>query len=138
VLSLLFCFICTLKNEFCDNFQNHLGDLLDKQRADKAALLSKVDMMSDDEKKELTRSVDAQCQIEQDDLSYRLKLEQDEEAEKIRKVNLLRICEINSWKFHKVFKYFCFYIRCYFSIIVFLKLLATGYRLVWQLANIYA
>jgi len=128
VLSLLFCFICTLKNEFCDNFQNHLGDLLDKQRADKAALLSKVDMMSDDEKKELTRSVDAQCQIEQDDLSYRLKLEQDEEG----------ICEINSWKFHKVFKYFCFYIRCYFSIIVFLKLLATGYRLVWQLANIYA
>lgn len=59
---------------------------MDKQRADKAAQLEQINDTSDSDRKELVRHIDTQCQIEQDDLAYRLKLEQDEEVERLRKV----------------------------------------------------
>ncbi|XP_067937333.1 limbin-like [Watersipora subatra] len=62
-----------------------LGNLIDKQREVKHAQLAKVSGMSEEDRQELVQQIDAQCQIEQDDLSYRLKLEQDEETEKLRK-----------------------------------------------------
>lgn len=63
-----------------------MGDLIDHQRADKLKQLEKIDDITDDEKAELIKNIDKQYQIEQDDLSYQLKLAQDEEAEKLRKV----------------------------------------------------
>jgi len=42
--------------------------------------------MNESEKQELSKLIDAQCQLEQDDLAYSLKLGQDEEAERLRKV----------------------------------------------------
>lgn len=70
--------------------QKKLGDLIDKQRTDKIEQLEKVDDISDSDKAELVKNIETQCQIEQDDLSYRLKLQQDEEAEKLRKVGFAK------------------------------------------------
>ena len=80
--------LCTL--------QKKLGDLIDKQRLDKAEQLEKVNDISDSDKAELVKNIETQCQLEQDDLSYRLKLQQDEEAEKLRKVRYIVICKKNS------------------------------------------
>ena len=77
---------------FC-TLQKKLGDLIDKQRVDKAEQLEKVDDISDSDKAELVKNIETQCQLEQDDLSYRLKLQQDEEAEKLRKVRYIVICK---------------------------------------------
>ena len=76
----------TISLLFC-TLQKKLGDLIDKQRVDKAEQLEKVDDISDSDKAELVKNIETQCQLEQDDLSYRLKLQQDEEAEKLRKVS---------------------------------------------------
>ena len=69
---------------FC--LQTALGNLIDKQRDSKTAKLEKLYATSDEDREELVKHIATQCQIEQDDLSYRLKLEQDAEAEKLRKV----------------------------------------------------
>lgn len=66
--------------------QSKLGSLMDEQRESKRSQLEDLQYPSEADRTELVRTIDTQCQIEQDELSYMLSLEQAEHAEKLRKV----------------------------------------------------
>ena len=60
----------------------------ERQRIERKELEEKLKNsgMTEEEKKELRKLQQKEQQVEQEDVNYRLKLEQDEEAEKLRKV----------------------------------------------------
>lgn len=67
---------------------------MDDQRASKKAQLECLNYPSEAERAQLVKTIDTQCQIEQDELSYRLSLEQAQHVEKLRKVPNLHLVYI--------------------------------------------
>lgn len=72
--------------------KNKLGGLLERQADERADLEERLgEHMSREEKRDMLALQEQEHQAEQDELNFMLKLEQDEELEKLRKVSRLKV-----------------------------------------------
>ena len=69
------------------HLQNKLGALLERQAEERSDLDHRLANATKGERQEMLELQDKEHAAEQEELNYMLKLEQDEELEKLRKVN---------------------------------------------------